>query len=253
VSDLGRRLAAQLPDQPRWLETRGMLLGGRAQITGGTSVETGFVARLVDGAVSVVAVVGRASPAAIARASDNLTAMTPILVQTDNAEHVASALAAAPGDPWQPERAILHRLSVQPSPPPFSDSDVRLLSAGDVLDHLPPGLRYEITHASRLVPIAVVVQDGRPVSFCYACWMTETLWDVSIDTLESGRSRGLGATAVTFMIDVMRQGGREPVWGALESNASSLRLASKLGFRPVDEVVCFSRGSWAFFTAGYQS
>ena len=39
------------------------------------------------------------------------------------------------------------------------------------------------------------------------------------------------------MIDAMRQQGREPVWGALESNQPSLRLGAKLGFKPMGEIV----------------
>jgi RimJ/RimL family protein N-acetyltransferase len=32
---------------------------------------------------------------------------------------------------------------------------------------------------------------------------------------------------------------KEPVWGALESNVPSMRLAAKLGFVPVDRVFVF--------------
>jgi RimJ/RimL family protein N-acetyltransferase len=74
------------------------------------------------------------------------------------------------------------------------------------------------------------------------------LWDVSIDTLEEHRGRSLGAAAVRFMIEYMRGEGRDPVWGALESNRASLRLAAKLGFVPVDRIVVFSRGRWALLT-----
>ena len=34
----------------------------------------------------------------------------------------------------------------------------------------------------------------------------------------------------------MASQGRQPVWAAEEDNASSLRLAAQLGFRPVDRV-----------------
>jgi hypothetical protein len=34
--------------------------------------------------------------------------------------------------------------------------------------------------------------------------------------------------------------GRRPVWGALDSNLPSLRLAARLGFRPVDRLVVFN-------------
>jgi GNAT superfamily N-acetyltransferase len=103
-----------------------------------------------------------------------------------------------------------------------------------------------------MAPVGVVIIDGTAASFCYPVWRTETLWDISIDTLEEHRGRALGSHAVRFMIELLRRDGREPVWGALESNGASLRLAAKLGFQPVDALVWFSRGPWAFLTAGFQ-
>jgi RimJ/RimL family protein N-acetyltransferase len=35
---------------------------------------------------------------------------------------------------------------------------------------------------------------------------------------------------------------KRSIWGTLETNEASLRLAAKLGFRPVDELVVFERG-----------
>jgi GNAT superfamily N-acetyltransferase len=140
--------------------------------------------------------------------------------------------------------------------PPLPRADevpLRLLRPDDPLDHLPSGLRFEIEHARAIAPVAVALADGRPVSFCYPCWVTETLWDVSIDTLDGYRRRGLAARAVGFMIARMRESGREPVWGAMESNVASLALARALAFVPVDEIVVFSRGPWAYFTRGYRA
>ena len=107
-----------------------------------------------------------------------------------------------------------------------------------------------MTQARNIAPVAAVFVNGTAASFCYPCWRTETLWDISIDTLEEHRGRALGQHAVRFMIEAMRREGREPVWGALESNTSSLRLASKLGFAPMDAIAWFSRGPWAFLTRG---
>lgn len=96
--------------------------------------------------------------------------------------------------------------------------------------------------------------DGRPVSFCYPCWSTEALWDISIDTVEAYRRRGCAADAVRFMIHHMRASGRDPVWGAVESNAASLGLAAKLGFEPVDAIRVFSpQGSLSFFSGGFEA
>lgn len=251
-SDAGRELARHLPDEPRWLETRALLLSGFADITGGTTVQVGFVARVVRDAISAIAVVGRPAAGAVAGATDGITRRTPIIAQVDNVEHVGRALEHASGPAWRGERAVLHRLRDDMAlPAPRSDPGVRLLRPDDRLDHLPPGLGYEIGEARKMAPVAAVIVDGKTASFCYPVWRTETLWDISVDTLEEHRGKALGSHAVRFMIDLLRRDGLEPVWGALESNGASLRLAAKLGFQPVDALVWFSRGPWAFLTAGF--
>jgi RimJ/RimL family protein N-acetyltransferase len=81
------------------------------------------------------------------------------------------------------------------------------------------------------------------VSFCYATSETETLWDVSIDTLAAWQGRGLAAGCVGAMVERMLAVGKRPVWGAAERNAASLALARKLGFEPVDRLALVTRGS----------
>jgi RimJ/RimL family protein N-acetyltransferase len=147
----------------------------------------------------------------------------------------------------------MHVLDAPLAPPSPPDGvSLRLLEPGDSLDHLPSGLRHEMKHALPLGPVGVAIVEGRPVSFCYAVWTTEGLWDVSIDTLEGHRGRGIAEHVVRFMTAHFRPSRREPVWGALASNRASLRLAAKLGFRPVDEIVVFSKGPWAYLTGGFQ-
>ena len=64
---------------------------------------------------------------------------------------------------------------------------------------------------------------------------TEGLWDISIDTLVGHRRRGHAARCAAFMIRHMREtAGKEPVWGALETNTASMNLAASLGFVVVD-------------------
>ena len=242
-------LAAVLPDEPRWLETRAMLASGHATVTGGETFESGFVVRVVHGAVSAVAVVGQPPPRSIADAVAGTTELTPVLAQPGDAPRVEEVLRQAGGN-WTRERAILHLRDAAASCAPPA-ADVRLLGRSDLLEHLPAGLRHEITHAQMFAPVAAVFVSGRPVSFCYPVWTTERLWDVSIDTLEGYRGRSLGATAVIFMTEVMRRRGREPVWGALESNQPSLSLGAKLGFKPMGEIVVFSRGGWVFLSGGF--
>ena len=254
---LANDLAAMLPDEPRWLETRAMLASSDAVVTGGNTVDSGFVVRVVRGAVSAVAVVGQPPPRSIADAVVGTTELTPVLAQPADAPHVAEALRhrSGPelrqtGDAWTRERAILHLRDAAVSCAAPA-ADVRLLSRSDPLEHLPAGLRHEMTHAQAFAPVAAVFIGGHPVSFCYPVWTTQRLWDVSIDTLEAFRGRSLGAAAVLFMTEVMRRSGREPVWGALESNQASLRLGAKLGFKPVGEIAVFSRGGWVFLSGGF--
>ena len=248
-----------LPDVPRWLETRAMLRSPYVTVTGGQEGgEVGWVVRLVHGAISALAVVGWPPVEAIGVALQGVTALTPIMAQNDNADHVERALidltASRGGEPWKRDRVILHRLT---SSPALRHVDVeqtvaiRLLKRGDSLDHLFPELRHEIRHAREMAPVAAAFVDGQPVSFCYPVWTTESMWDVSIDTLPDHRRHGLAAHVSRFMTAHMRREGREPMWAALESNAASLRLAAHLGFTAVDDVVAFSHGAWVFLSGGF--
>lgn len=105
------------------------------------------------------------------------------------------------------------------------------------LDNLPPILRGELKDACHYSPIASAFADDRPVSFCYSGWETERHWDVSIDTLESYRMRGLATAATTCLIHHFAAQGKTAVWGAAESNPASARLARRLGFTAVDRLV----------------
>ena len=105
------------------------------------------------------------------------------------------------------------------------------------LDNLPPILRGELREACRYSPIASAFADDRPVSFCYSGWETESHWDLSIDTLETYRRRGLGMAACICLIRHFAQQGKTAVWGSLESNPASEALAYKLGFTPVDRLL----------------
>jgi GNAT superfamily N-acetyltransferase len=250
--DVASRLVATLPDIPRWIEARAMLLSGHAEITGGATVERDFVVRLRHGAVSAVAVAGRPPYEAIAQALEDITPLTPVLGQVADAAWIQEALSTAvnTGAPWRGETCIVHSLDdPERVAEVVGQPLVRMLRTNDALEHLPHGLRHEMIHARMMGPVAAVFVDGLAISFCYPCWQTERLWDVSIDTLDEHRGQSLGAAAVRFMIDHMRRGGRAPVWGSLESNRASLRLAAKLGFVPVDRIVVFSRGHWALLTA----
>ena len=185
------------------------------------------------------------------RALEDITALTPVLAQIDDAAWVESALASvsSAAAPWRGETFVVHALADPDRVVAIVDQPlVRMLRLDDALEHLPPDLRHEMTHARLMGPVAAVFADGLAASFCYPCWQTERLWDVSIDTLDEHRGKSFAAAAVRLMIHHMRREGRAPVWGALESNGASLRLAARLGFVPVDRMVVFSLGHWALLT-----
>lgn len=81
--------------------------------------------------------------------------------------------------------------------------------------------------------------ENKPVSFCYSGSSTESLWDVSIDTVPQHFRRGYASLCAAFMIRHMQAQGKQPVWQAVEENPASWRLAQKLGFVPVDELALF--------------
>lgn len=210
-----------------------MLLSGRGEVFG--LLEDGeprFVVR--DPEDKLVAIVGHPAEGEILEAVARNGDGGVVIAQLEAASHVAAAL---PG--WRAVRATLHLLGDADRLPRVPAGSVRLLEPSDSLYGLPPDLRSELRIAAGRSPIAASLEDGHPVSFCYAAARTESLWDVSIDTLEGFRRRGCAARCVAFMVRLMREEGLQPVWGAEEWNRASLGLAARLGFSPMDELLVF--------------
>ncbi len=266
MSRADARLAAALtrvPDLPRWIDTRGMLLSGRAVVyDGDDGGSAGFVAAVPDAALA--SVVGRPPIRLLQRAIASLAGDVNLLAQMEDADYVAAVLAG-----WRRQRALIHvpgdRDDTSPAP---ADPATRIFSrqTAPAFDHVPDQLRRELMDAlngrtvSRfvpgmlpaapaaapraIVPMAAVWANGRPVAFCYPVWQTETLWDVSIETLPAYRRQGLGRRAARTLIRHMRATGRQPVWGALESNTPSRRLAASLGFLEAAGIAVFTAASF---------
>ena len=148
---------------------------------------------------------------------------------------------------WRPVAARIHSLSEEEPAPararPPQNVQIGILppTEAERLANLPPALSAELKDALDGGHVTAAFVDWRPVSFCYPAYETETLWDVSIDTLEPYRRQGLAAACVGFLVDHMRRHSKEPVWGALVENPASLELARRLGFVVVDEMTVFLR------------
>jgi hypothetical protein len=212
-------ITLELPDVPRWIEAHG-IAGDPDGWREGTVVG--------HDAAKLIVVVGEIEPAALAR----ISAARPnhaILFSIER-EDLAIALRAAGR---AIDRAILHGLE-DPAQLPDLEGATPL---GDApIDHVPPALAAELAWAKTRGTVWSAWVDGVPVSFAYAPWRSAKWFDVSVDTLVDARQLGLATVVAAAMIRDERSRGREPVWGADEDNAASLRLAKRLGFHPVDEI-----------------
>ena len=84
--------------------------------------------------------------------------------------------------------------------------------------------------------LAVLFVDGEPVASCQAS-MTETQWDVGVDTYdERHRRQGHATTVFRALASYLAAQGRQPVWCAYPDNVASMRLAAKLGFHAIGQI-----------------
>ena len=203
--------ALDLPDEPRWIEAHGIAADPTSwrRTLGGGGVVGSDRARLV-------VAFGEIDPSALRALANELTEHT-FLVTDD----------LVPALPRPVERAILHTL---PEPDALPDYEGATLL--EDLAQVPAPLADEL----RGQRVWAAYVDGAPMSFAYAPWRSPRWFDVSVDTLAGARQLGLATIVAAAMIRDERASGREPVWGADESNHASLRLAKRLGFVAVDEI-----------------
>lgn len=229
-------LAQRLPDIPRWVEVRALLRWGRCEIFG-LEESPAFAFAIRDPATGLVGVVGAPSVDAIREAAARASSREPVIAAPEQEAHVSRALPE-----WRHTRAVLHTLpdfSRLPAPPPKT---VRFLEPGEIRQpSIPETLARELEIGAEHSPIVATFVDGQPVSFAYAGSITESLFDVAIDTLPEHRRRGYAALCVSRLIRHLHERGKQPVWGATTENTASANLARKLGFVPTDELALWER------------
>jgi hypothetical protein len=234
-----RELARLLPDEPRWIDLRGLLLTARCDVWAEASPELGLVARSWDFPFAALyrrpslELIGNAAAAGRAALDGRHAGDEWQLLASPEERPVVEA--ALPG--WRRRGIALHRWQGRlEQPGSDSAAEIRLLPEGHhrtglALDRFPEASRYELTldWVSRR-PTAVAIIDSRPVSICYAAFVTERLWDVSVETLAPFRRRGLAAASFLTLAAHMAEQRKTPTWGAMLDNPASLGLAAKLGF-----------------------
>lgn len=227
-------IAQRLPDVPRWVEARDLLLEGPCDIFGlREEPELSLVVRDPDS--ELVVVIGAPSADAVREAVGRNGRGGCVVAPRELSAWLSGVL---PG--WARTRAIIHLLR-DPGRLPTASAGVVDFLDPDTLPRLrvPAELRRELESGAEQSPIAATFVDGEPVSFCYAGAVTESLWDVAIDTVPAHRGRGYAGLCAAHMIRHMEDDGKQPVWAAVEENPASWRLAQRLGFVPVDEMALF--------------
>ena len=170
---------------------------------------------------------------AIRQAAKKASSVVQVIAPSEQIKHVSRALSD-----WKFTRAILHTLPDRSRLSPPLPGTVRFLEPAEVRNSaIPESLARELEIGAEHSPIAATFADGQPVSFAYAGSITESLFDISIDTLPDHRRRGYAALCVSHLIQHMHEQGKQPVWGATADNTASASLARKLGFVPADELV----------------
>lgn len=227
-----RVLAAALPDEPRWVETRWLLRSGEGKLRLGRG---GDAAVVIGRSRPTGAVVGRVDPELLRAVSAGAPVDFELIVQM---EALTEARQALPD--WEVTLAAIHSPARPVAAQRTAEPGVVVSSPPERrwLEQLPRAVRRYVEQAG---DIAVRVVDGRVVAVCEAGVVTETLWDVGIDTLEGHRRRGHAAACFCSLAAHMAAQGRQPVWGAAENNVASMRLAEKLGFERLDRLAVLAR------------
>ena len=231
ITNLGSDVLTTLPDLPRWLEARGLLLSRR-----GFVVDTADGCRLICGRKDrvVVPVTVELSP----------------LLEDDRAPRSAAGDDRAPGrdaaggalPPAGLDRGAGDSLHAAGRPRPLRG---RCRNGRPRRSRPSRSRRWRTCPtrcASRCSTPSPTARCGAPRWTASRCrsptprLATEAWFDLAVQTLEAARNRGLGrAAAMGLIVDRMLHGVR-PVWKASKSNEASNRLARGLGFEPVDLV-----------------
>ena len=213
---------AVLPDVPRWLYARSLLLSGAAEVCVSSSAD----AAVILGPTTAV-LVGRPDADLVRCTVSDLPFVQDLLVQDDAVPVVHGAL---PG--WGARRFVVHSLPRRYLPQSAVAPGVVVsmpLNAA-VLAGLPDDVRADAADAPAA---AVRLLKGVPVAVCAVSDMTEALWDVGIDTVGWARRQGHGRAAFHALAAAMACQGRQPVWAAYEDYPPSLAMAAHLGFQPI--------------------
>lgn len=231
MDETRQRCLSRVPDLPRWVETRDLLLWEGSRLLENPS-RSGFVVWSAEDGLG--AVVGEPER----RALEEVAGEVPeLLAFPDNIDRVRCLLPD-----YEAEVATV--FSAPDTLPPAPPHRCRKVSLSEIAaqHHLPDDLLAELSAVADEGVSVVAAFDGvLPVAFSYVASETESLWDVSIDTIPSHRRQGYAGAAVLHLMRIMGEKGKSAVWGALETNQASAKLARRLGFTENDRLWVLTR------------
>ncbi len=234
---LGVQILKQIPDIPKWIYVRWMILSGQGRIY--RDDDSDLSSLIVQHPTNLLTcVLGKPEPQLIYETISAEDDHIRVIAFEENVDYVKRVLAG-----WEQSIAYLHMLSNEYKCEPVTDHSIRFLEKDELAQstRIPVGLQSELNEAMLRTPVAAYFVNAQPVTFCYAAAETESWWDVSVDTLEEYRGKGYAGYTVKYLIEYMRSKGKNPVYGAEETNEASTKLARKLGFKPVDKLYLFNR------------
>ena len=135
---------------------------------------------------------------------------------------------------YESVHAELHRPAghyVHPSVRGFDTADLPFLEVSS--RELGPDGFATIEECVTVGSVAGAFIDGEIVSVAYVDSLTSRFGAVTINTMERHRGQGLATAAASIVAKRLQSQGRMPVWYTGADNASSLRVAAKLGFSEV--------------------
>jgi len=213
---LQTELLARLPDIPRYVYARALLLDPASVVVGSQQ-----------GAV----VLSSTGPLAFVHGAPPEDLLSSILM--DDLEVLAERPIGGLPVGWNWERGTLMTLGGEGRFQQVGETmDSVVPLTRELLEMVPDPLRQELGIAFETGSVMCMVVDGQPVSFASAPLCSESYFDLSVDTLEAFRNRGYARFCAAAVIRAEMDKGRSPVWGAKDSNLPSLRAGQSLGFLP---------------------
>lgn len=224
-----------LPDTPRWVEARSMLLNGRGLVLD-FHAKPEAKGALFQEDIGLGVLIGLPDTDLLFQMSE---LADEIICPIENAAHCARAFEG-----WSKEGAAIYLRNKDTPIPELETSCQRTIKAGELAEigDLPQLLFEELEEEQNSgTEIYCATAENKPIAFCYAGSISEKYWNVSIDTLPAYRRQGHATRSVVYAINQMEKQNREPIWVAFDSNTASLAMANKLDFIPVDRLMVFTR------------